>query len=215
MSMYRHFRSKNDLILAVIERRGLVWTEGWVQAETARRATDPAERLLAIFDIFDEWFRQPGFEGCTFVNMLLEVTDRDNAVHQASRDHLRLIREFVRGLAEAAGVARPGHVRPPVAHPHEGLDRVRRRGRCRRRPRRPPGRRAPPPARSWRPPSPPGRGWPPRPYPASTTCRAISEPGEPGSPVTSMVEPSWMSINEPADPSARRYSVSDVRATRE
>ncbi len=107
MSMYRHFRSKNDLILAVIERRGLVWTEGWVQAETARRATDPAERLLAIFDIFDEWFRQPGFEGCTFVNMLLEVTDRDNAVHQASRDHLRIIREFVRSLAEAAGVPDP------------------------------------------------------------------------------------------------------------
>ena len=107
MSMYRHFRSKNDLILAVIERRGLVWTEGWVQAETARRATDPAERLLAIFDIFDEWFRQPGFEGCTFVNLLLEVTDRDNPVHQASRDHLRVIREFLRHLAEAAGVADP------------------------------------------------------------------------------------------------------------
>ena len=107
MSMYRHFRSKNDLILAVLERRRLLWTEGWVQAEIARRATDPADQLLAIFDIFDEWFRQPGFEGCTFVNMLLEVTDRDNAVHQASRDHLRVIREFVQGLAEAAGVRDP------------------------------------------------------------------------------------------------------------
>ena len=107
MSMYRHFRSKNELILAVLERRRLLWTEGWVQAEVTRRATEPADQLLAIFEIFDEWFHTPEFEGCTFVNMLLEVTDRENAVHQASRDHLRVIREFVRGLAEAAGVRDP------------------------------------------------------------------------------------------------------------
>ena len=107
MSMYRHFRSKNELILAVLERRRLLWTEGWVQAEVTRRATEPADQLLAIFDIFDEWFRKPGFEGCTFVNILLEVTDRDHAVHQASREHLRVIREYIRGLAEAAGVRDP------------------------------------------------------------------------------------------------------------
>ena len=107
MSMYRHFRSKNELILAVLERRGLLWTQGWVQAEIASRTTDPADQLLAIFDIFDEWFHQAGYEGCTFVNMLLEVTDHDNPIHQASRDHLRIIREFLQGLAEAAGVADP------------------------------------------------------------------------------------------------------------
>ena len=39
--------------------------------------------------------------------MLLEVTDRDHAVHQASRENLRVIREFLRGLAEAAGVGDP------------------------------------------------------------------------------------------------------------
>ncbi len=107
MSMYRHFRSKDDLIVAVLERRRERWTEGWVQVETALRATDPAERLLAIFDVFDGWFREQTFEGCTFINVLLEVTDRDSPVHVASRDHLHVIREFVRGLAEAAGVRDP------------------------------------------------------------------------------------------------------------
>ena len=107
MTLYRHFRSKDDLILAVLERRAQVWTEGWVQAEVANRATAPADRLLVIFDIFDEWFRLLSFEGCTFVNTLLEVTDRDSPVHQSSREHLRLIREYVRALAEAAGVPDP------------------------------------------------------------------------------------------------------------
>lgn len=107
MSMYRHFRSKNDLILAVLERRRTLWTEGLVQQQIAARATAPADQLLAIFDIFDEWFHRPDFEGCTFVNMLLEVTDRDSQIHQASRAHLLAIREFVRSLAEKAGVHDP------------------------------------------------------------------------------------------------------------
>jgi AcrR family transcriptional regulator len=107
MTMYRHFRSKEALILAVLDRRRVLWTEGVVQAQVLARTTDPVERLLVIFDIFDEWFRRDAFEGCTFVNMLLENTDRDNAVHQASREHLRLIREFLRELAEAAGVGDP------------------------------------------------------------------------------------------------------------
>src|SRR5262245_25600613 len=66
MTLYRHFRSKNDLVLAVIERREELWTEGWLATEVRRRATDPAERLLAIFDVFDGWFRRRGFAGCLF-----------------------------------------------------------------------------------------------------------------------------------------------------
>ena len=107
MTLYRHFRSKDDLILAVLGRRNALWTEGWVQHEVTSRATDPADRLLVIFDIFDEWFHTESFEGCTFVNMLLEVTDRESPIHQASREHLRIIREFVRSLAADAGVRDP------------------------------------------------------------------------------------------------------------
>jgi len=107
MTMYRHFRSKDDLILAVLERRGHEWTEGWVQREVTSRATEPAERLLTIFEIFDEWFHQLTFEGCTFVNVLLEITDHDSPIHQASREHLRVIRQFLGDLAEAAGVRDP------------------------------------------------------------------------------------------------------------
>ena len=74
-------------------------------AETERRATDPAGRLLAIFDIFDEWFHRDDFEGCSFINVLLEFTDRGDVVHQAAVRYLESIRGFVRRLAEDAGVA--------------------------------------------------------------------------------------------------------------
>ncbi len=107
MSMYRHFHSKDELILAVLERRAQRWTIGFVQREVAARADTPAAQLLVMFDVFDEWFRRPDFEGCTFVNVLLEVADSTSEVHQASREHLRVIRAYVRDLAAAAGVADP------------------------------------------------------------------------------------------------------------
>src|SRR6187402_3319099 len=68
MTLYRNFASKDDLIMAFLERREELWTRGWLQAEVQRRATEPRERLLAIFDVFGDWFALPDFEGCSFIN---------------------------------------------------------------------------------------------------------------------------------------------------
>lgn len=107
MTLYRHFPSKDDLVLAFLERREELWTRGWVEAETGRRASSPGERLLAIFDIFDEWFHRDDFEGCSFINVLLEMDDREHVIHTAAARHLANIRAFVRGLAKEAGVRDP------------------------------------------------------------------------------------------------------------
>src|SRR5436305_6793881 len=46
-TLYRHFASKQDLVLAFLERREDVWTRTWLQAEVERRTPDPGRRLLA------------------------------------------------------------------------------------------------------------------------------------------------------------------------
>ncbi|MDQ3905696.1 MAG: TetR/AcrR family transcriptional regulator [Actinomycetota bacterium] len=107
MTLYRNFASKDDLILAFLERREAQWVQGWVRAESQRRGETPAERLLAIFELFGEWFARPDFEGCSFVTTLLEVTDRDSAVRQACVKHLANIRSYLCELATEAGVADP------------------------------------------------------------------------------------------------------------
>jgi AcrR family transcriptional regulator len=107
MTLYRNFASKDDLILAFLERREALWTQGWVQTESQRRGDTPAQRLLAIFEIFGEWFARPDFEGCSFVTTLLEVTDRDSPVRQASVQHLANIRSYLRVLAAEASVQNP------------------------------------------------------------------------------------------------------------
>ncbi|MGH3899634.1 MAG: TetR/AcrR family transcriptional regulator [Pseudonocardiaceae bacterium] len=107
MTLYRNFASKDALILAFLERRETLWTHGWVQAESRRRGDTPVQRLLAIFEIFGEWFARPDFEGCSFVTTLLEVTNRESPVRQASIKHLANIRSYVCELAVEAGVADP------------------------------------------------------------------------------------------------------------
>jgi AcrR family transcriptional regulator len=104
MTLYRNFPSKDDLILAFLERRGERWTKAWLQVEAERRGDTPAARLLAIFDTFGTWFQNDDFEGCSFINVMLEVVDTDNPVRQASIEHLAAIRAFLRDLAEQAGI---------------------------------------------------------------------------------------------------------------
>jgi AcrR family transcriptional regulator len=106
-TLYRHFKSKDELVLAFLQQREELWTKGWVEAEARRRGETPEEQLLAIFDLFDEWFQKDDFEGCSFINVLLEMNDRGTPIGKASADHLITIRSFIRSLAEEAGLRDP------------------------------------------------------------------------------------------------------------
>jgi len=103
-TLYKHFPSKDELVLAFLEQREQIWTYGWVEREARRRGGTPEEQLLAIFDLFDEWFHRDDFEGCSFVNVLLEFGDLDHPVGRASADYLENIRSVIRSLALAAGL---------------------------------------------------------------------------------------------------------------
>jgi AcrR family transcriptional regulator len=102
-TLYRHFPSKDALVLAFLERREELWTRGFVEAGARARGKTPEEQLLAIFDVFDGWFRRRDFEACSFINVLLELGPR-HEVGKASIDYLENIRGVVRSLAEEAGL---------------------------------------------------------------------------------------------------------------
>jgi AcrR family transcriptional regulator len=106
-TLYKHFPSKDELVLAFLEQREQIWTHGWVEREARRRGATPEEQLLAIFDLFDEWFRADDFEGCSFINTLLEFRALDHPVGRASADYLENIRSVVRNLALEAGLRDP------------------------------------------------------------------------------------------------------------
>jgi AcrR family transcriptional regulator len=105
-TLYRHFPSKDDLVIAFLERREERWTVAWVEAEARRRGSTPEEQLLAIFELFDEWFHRDDFEACSFINVLLEMGP-EHPVGQASVRHLASIRSVVGRLAEEAALRDP------------------------------------------------------------------------------------------------------------
>jgi AcrR family transcriptional regulator len=105
-TLYRHFPCKDDLVVAFLERREERWTMAWVEQEARRRGATPEEQLLAIFELFDEWFHRDDFEACSFVNVLLEMGPA-HPVGQASVRHLASIRSVVARLAEEAALRGP------------------------------------------------------------------------------------------------------------
>jgi AcrR family transcriptional regulator len=105
-TLYRHFQSKDELVIAFLQQREQRWTFDWVAAQARQRGDTPEEHLLGIFDLFDEWFRRDDFEGCSFINVLLEMS-ADHPAGRACVQHLENIRSVVSDLAEEAGLRDP------------------------------------------------------------------------------------------------------------
>jgi AcrR family transcriptional regulator len=106
-TFYRYFRSKDELVLAFLEQREQLWTLEWVEAEARKRGETAEEQLLAIFDLFDEWFHEEGFEGCSFINVMLEFGSGQHELARASAHYLENIRRVVRRLAKEARLRDP------------------------------------------------------------------------------------------------------------
>jgi AcrR family transcriptional regulator len=106
-TLYHHFASKEDLVCAFLELRERRWTVEWLQAETERVAERQEDRALAFFDVLEQWFQSSDFEGCSFINTLLEVRDPDDVVHQAAIRHLDFVRTTLERYAEQARVVNP------------------------------------------------------------------------------------------------------------
>lgn len=106
-SLYRHFRSKDDLVVAVLERHELLWTHGLLEVESERRASTPQDRLAALVEVIDEWLRDDGYAGCLFINSALEIHDRSPAIRAASLAALERVYELLCRLGEEAQLSDP------------------------------------------------------------------------------------------------------------
>jgi AcrR family transcriptional regulator len=106
-TLYHHFRSKDELGVAVLQRREQVWTHGWLEMEVRKRAGTPAAQLLACFDAFDQWFHEADFDGCLFTNTVLEARGPDSLVRTAGVRGLADVRHLLRSLCEAAEARDP------------------------------------------------------------------------------------------------------------
>ncbi len=97
MTLYHHFASKEELIVAALDRRGRLIAEGMATA-MADAGPSPRKRLLALFAWHERWFASKDFNGCAFIRAAGEYTEPESPVHQAvgrqkqrSRDNIEAI----------------------------------------------------------------------------------------------------------------------------
>lgn len=101
-TLYKYFRSKEELILAVLQQRheqqiALIQRT----MEQARENGEPP--TLAIFDALDSWFRSEAFFGCNFINASAEYTQDDDAIHQLAARHKARVQQLIEDNLGALG----------------------------------------------------------------------------------------------------------------
>jgi AcrR family transcriptional regulator len=107
VTFYRHFRTKDDLVVAYLERRA-GWERGAVAAAREGRGALESLRLMAQ-GIGAESCR-PGFRGCPFINAAAEYAEADHPVRLVVDAHRSWTLDLYAGLAAEAGVADPDSV---------------------------------------------------------------------------------------------------------
>ena len=98
MTLYNHFASKSDLVLAVLKQREAQAAES-LRAFVAQY-TDPLERLEAVFLWHEAWFNEETFCGCMFINAASEFPDHADAIHRASAAQKQHVTALLRTLLE-------------------------------------------------------------------------------------------------------------------
>src|SRR5260370_11657842 len=86
MTLYKHFRSKEELILAVLEKRSAQFRESFSEFLDAKKRT-PERDLLAVFDWLITWVASKDFRGCLFQKAMAEYQELGDPIHQAAFAH--------------------------------------------------------------------------------------------------------------------------------
>lgn len=118
-TLYRHFASKEDLIVAVLRRTDRQYRDELHRTVVASPLTGK-QKLLATFDFLEQWFRQKDFFGCPFVSAAAEYSDRGSPVFHEALMHKRLVVDYFEELGRKANVANAAELAHRINLLHEG-----------------------------------------------------------------------------------------------
>ena len=118
-TLYRHFRSKDELILAALKKYDGLFRNDFMRQVEARAET-PRGRLLAVFDVAADWFRQNNFYGCMYINAIGEYAAPDTPIRQVCKEFKALMRRYIENLCVDLRVPDPAGLAEELALLLEG-----------------------------------------------------------------------------------------------
>lgn len=105
-SLYRHFRTKDDLIVAFLEREDLEFWDLW-NGVAARHADDPVAELEAHMRWIGKRLARANYRGCPQINVAAEFAEADHPAREVARQHMQALRKRLTELARGLGAVRP------------------------------------------------------------------------------------------------------------
>ena len=105
-TLYKHFKSKDELVLAYLDRADVEWL-GALRTAAQAAGPRPRDQRGGMFDALESACRQEGYHGCAFINAAAEVPP-GSPVHTRTVAHKRAVRDWVHELAAQAGAGDPG-----------------------------------------------------------------------------------------------------------
>ncbi len=106
-TFYKHFETKDELVVATIEMRDAWQMDAWTRAVEVLVGEDPRDQLMAVLDVLDLVINEPEFRGCQFINAAAEFPNPHDPIHRAAVRHKQRNSEWFRELAERAGATNP------------------------------------------------------------------------------------------------------------
>ena len=101
--LYTHFASKDELIVAYLERCRREW-EAIISQGIREAGDDPGDQLIAVVRAVGGQVCDPGYRGCPFLNTHAEFRDPGHPAHRVSVGHFEALRRQLADLAARAGL---------------------------------------------------------------------------------------------------------------
>jgi AcrR family transcriptional regulator len=119
MTLYRHYPTKDELVVAVLEARDAP-ARNLLHAASEHAADTARDRLLACFAMLGPWFGSRGFRGCPFMNASLELADPAHPARAVAERHKAATRDQFAALARELEVADPDALADQLALVFDG-----------------------------------------------------------------------------------------------
>lgn len=113
-SLYRHFRTKDDLVAAFLAREDQDFWGTW-DTVAERHKDSPEAELDAHLEWIGERVGRPNYRGCPQINVAAEFPEADHPARKVAAAHKRELRHRLKGIAERLGVGRPDELAGQLA----------------------------------------------------------------------------------------------------